>query len=730
MSAELIPQPEENLEEEFPDELVHAFTKIVDYYKVKEDPNRWTILREIKKNISYFNNIQRIWWDATKTDWRFITDSDATTDSTPYDYREDTLNVIRPYGEAVIAALGVSLPKLLWAPTDAENPDDILKSKAYQKIVELIELQNNMPLGLLRLLYILWNQHFVATRLIVDTDKKYGSLLTPRFRQVSKENTRSICPTCGSGISEGPEDLPFCDSCQSVVEPEIESYTEEDMEFDGYDQEDKSRILIKSYGPLHVYIPSLATDDSKIPFLIFEEEVDLQYAKHKYHWVKDKLKTEVANDSYGRWARLTLDYNTTYPTDICTERHIWLEPCAYEYLDDPVLIEKLEGLFPKGVHLTYIGDTFVEAIPTSLSDEWTLSRSPISEFIHSMPVCRPAMSVQEMRTEMVDLTLSTIEQGVPETWADPKVVDFESYNNTRKEPGRVFPILKKANNEPLDHSFFQLRSASLPNEVPGLIQQLDKDGQFITGAYPSTYGGPQQGGSNTLGEYQESRAMALQRLGIIWRIVNDLYIRTMDKACKLFETHMLEDEKFAKQNGNSWINVYIRKAEMGGNIGRCLSQSADQFPVSWDQKTARMFELLNMGNEALNAAIFHPDNAFFLAQCLGLPDLFVPGENERNKQLMEIGKLLATAQEMQLDPMTGMPTSTVPIEPLVDNDEAHISVIQAWANSEAGQLEKEQNQMGYQNVMAHLQEHQQNIAVKQLQMAPPMEGPIQEEPVQ
>ena len=51
----------------------------------------------------------------------------------------------------------------------------------------------------------------------------------------------------------------------------------------------------------------------------------------------------------------------------------------------------------------------------------------MSLYFHSDPICQPLVSIQEMRNTLVNLTIETIEHGIPSTFADPRVVNFDKY---------------------------------------------------------------------------------------------------------------------------------------------------------------------------------------------------------------------------------------------------------------------------------------------------------------
>src|SRR5688572_31601438 len=94
-----------------------------------------------------------------------------------------------------------------------------------------------------------------------------------------------------------------------------------------------------------------------------------------------------------------------------------------------------------------------------------------------------------------------------------------------------------------------------------------------------------QGGSDTASEYSMSRAQALQRLQIIYKMISFFWTDVESKAVKGYAKNMKTDEKIVKQQGkNSFVNVWIRKAEMNGEVGQVEPELSEQFPLAWSQK--------------------------------------------------------------------------------------------------------------------------------------------------
>jgi hypothetical protein len=272
----------------------------------------------------------------------------------------------------------------------------------------------------------------------------------------------------------------------------------------------------------------------------------------------------------------------------------------------------------------------------------------------------------------------------------------------------LFPV-KKRPGQSIGDSFHQLRTATLSKEIGDFGQQLDSDAQFLSGASPTIYGGD-VGGSQTAKEYETRRSQALQRLQIHWKTLTHWWAELMSKVVVDFAKSMIEDEKFVVAKGTSFMNVWIRKSEIeAGTIGQIEPDISDQFPISASQKKDLLLGLLQLNNEFLNSVIYHPENATLVSQLLGFPEIFIPGDEDRSKQLNEINILLGGGQA---EP-----------EYLVDNLPVHIEVCKAWANSDVGQYIKVNNPQGYMAVMTHLQTHTQMQQGMQAQ-----ESQVQEQP--
>jgi hypothetical protein len=195
--------------------------------------------------------------------------------------------------------------------------------------------------------------------------------------------------------------------------------------------------------------------------------------------------------------------------------------------------------------------------------------------------------------------------------------------------------------------------------------------------------------------------------------VQEWWAKAIGKAVKSFADNMREDEKSVQAKGSTFINVWIRKAEISGTVGDVEPEVSEAFPVSWSQKRDVIMNLMQMKDPAVTAVVTHPENAGLIATIIGVPELYIPGDDDRTKQLMEIAELVMAEPQMgPPDPMTGQPgmISTVPITPDLDNNQIESEICKAWLISEVGQDAKKNNPGGYANILAHKKEHDAVLA--------------------
>ena len=759
-------------------------SEIIDHLEKHDKYARDAQIKKWRKQMLYWDNVQYIWWSDMAFDWRTpdqVREEDPANSLDPALYAK-IINIYRAYGEVIIAAMSTALPTVPFVPDNAENPDDISTAKAYTKIGMLIQKHNFAELLFMKSLYILYNQGVVFGYNENRASGKFGTYEKPIVSEVNVVTREYYCANCGYSlgsdeISANPTAPPMaptgglppfgeeepnpsnnpappspyppaappeapqptmapaahnaigvqqCPQCGYENMPEADDYEEVVDRITGYDKVPKSRECLEVYGPLNVKISPWATKTADLPYLMLETEEHYAKLQDIYPEIAERIQPLMDLDSFDRSMRTNQMYKGDVATDLCTTRRVWLAPWAFNVLgvgarDDE--IKTLKEMYPNGAYVVVINkDLVVEGIPDVLSDHWTMTEHPLAESIHAESVGAAVIPIQDMTNEGWNLTLEGIEFGIPELYADPDVLDFDAYSRSEARPGQVSPAKAPAGRS-LGEGFFEAKTSSISQEIDKFLNRLERVGQFVSGALPTVFGGSISGGSGTAKEYEMSRAQALQRLQITWKIVKIWWAQMLSKAVRSFAINMLEDEKYVEKRGSTYINVWIRKIHLTGKVGEVEPDVNESFPISWAQKRDMILQLFQSGNEDVMTVLRHPENAGLVAMIIGVPELFVPGDDDRNKQLIEIGELIQAEPIMppppmpgeQPDPMMQQPQSTVPIDPTLDNNEIEMMTCQAWLKSEIGLQYKKENPGAYLNVLLHMQAHQQIVQQQQMQ---------------
>jgi hypothetical protein len=643
-------------------------------------------LRKLKKADLYWEGEQRIFWDDSSEDYRSINTLSLTEwDQYGLSAFDRVINIYRPLGESVIAALTIELPNVKFFPNDADNPNDVQKARAHSLIVDLLQRHTKAPLLLIKALTVAYNQGMIAAYCYLHQDAKYGSY---SYEESKEETTEELDPLTGM----------MTPTTKTVVE-----------RF----KDDKSRVCIDIYGALNVQVPAWVRYQKDTPYLRFSFEQHVSLVRAAYaggdteedRELFDKIKPDYYGENYDERAARQKDHDDTH--QLCTIEVIWYRPWALAIHNNEEF-KFLRDKYPKGCKVVICNrDLVLERTEEALDDHWSLSFPIYSETIHQLPMGAGAIEIQELRNDGVNLADQTLRQAIPETFASPDVLDFNAYAKAPKKPGQVFKTKPIPVTASIGSGFHTLKTATLSDGLDVYIGRLDADGQFVTGAFPSVYGGPSESGSKTASEYAQSRSQALQRLSTSWKMVSFLWSDTYFKASNLYAEYLKEtqqDEKFAKALGSQYVNVWIRHSELDGDLGEVTPEASENFPITGAQKADLIRDMIKQGDDAIRNVLFHPENAELVAITLGVPELYIPGADDRNKQLWEIQELIMGAPTPSQVQAGQMEPSVLP-DFDVDDHQVHIDVLKAYLVGAVGiQLNKD-NEEGYANCIAHLKLH-------------------------
>jgi hypothetical protein len=717
---------------ELSEERKKLLKQVVDHFDGEDRATRNRQVRTWRKLKFLWDNLQYHYYSEVAHDWR-VPEQDVTGDQSYYD---KPVNVFRAYLESIIAALSVSVPALTCYPEDADNPLDVATAKAGNRIAELIFKHNDAPLLWLHALFIYCTEGMLACYSYPKEDKAYGTYEQRNYEDVEETTNEQLCPMCQgvmgsdseSMLPEGQSDI--CPSCNQEVVPVASSNTSTQSVLRDIEHLNKSRILLDVYGGLYIKVPVYARKQCDCPYLIWSYETHYSNVLEEYPNLRDKIKGGTASyDGFEQWGRLSTQYKGEYPVNNVTVRNAWLRPSAFNILTEEQTKE-LKKDYPDGVKVVLVNDIVADAENEDLDDYWTLSYNPLSDHIHFDPIGLLLTSIQEITNDLISLVVQTVEHGIPQTFANPKTLDFKAYANQEVIPGGIYPATSPAG-RPLGENFYEVKTATLSQEVLPFANKVQELGQLVSGATPSLFGG-QLEGSRTAGEYSMSRAQALQRLQNTWKMLTIWWKNIFTRAIPQFIDVMKDDERSVeKDNQGNFINVFIRKIEAtGGKLGSVELEASENLPLTWSQRKDALMELFKLNNEEVLKTIGSPENLDFLRRSFGLNDFTIPGENDRQAQFEEIVQLVNSepfSMPGQMDPTSGMPMPdqqipSIDINQDVDDDQIHVEICRNWLVGDAGRLAKLENPKGYMNVLLHMKAHKDAlmaVAMQNAAMQPP-----------
>lgn len=750
------------------EEQQSLFREMLDHFDKEDLQIRERQILQWRRLKLLWEGFSRTWYSEVAHDWRIWDQTQYASEDTSQSVYDKPVNVFRAYLESIIAALSVTVPKLKCYPDDADNTLDLATAKAGDKISELIFRHNNVDLLWVHALFIFCTEGLVACHNYIKSDEKFGTYTEKKYENYTEEHQVTTCSQCGYEINsepmtpeeaefrakmeafkdefmpgDSPEDIQIqeavqepelCPNCQMMMVPEIASTPVTVSRIVGETKNPKSRVCMDVYGGLYVKVPNYAKKQEDCPYLIFSYETHFANAIQKYahlHDKKDKLtankiKSETgAHDPYEQWGRLSPQYGSNYPENVVTVRNCWFRPSAFNVIDDEDEMKTLAKKFPNGAKVVFINDEFAEACNESLDDYWTLTHNPLSDFIHHDPLGLLLVSIQDITNDLISLILQTIEHGIGQTFADPTVVDFDAYRQSEAIPGGIYEAKPKSGAR-LGDAFHEVKTATLSPEVMPFAQNIQSMAQLVSGALPSLFGGAIEG-SETASQYSMSRNQALQRLQNTWKIFTAWWKEIFGKAVPSYIKIVQEDEReVSMTKDGSFINTFIRKAELEGKIGRIELEASENVPLTWAQQKDVVMQLLEAQNPEILAILGSPENMPVIRRAIGLTDFSVPGEDDRNKTYDDIKLLLdSTPIPGMPDPMNPTAPSqdmpSVEVDPIFDNHDIAFDIVRRWVVSEAGRQAKIDNPEGYKNVLLYGQQLFMFVQQQQMmeQQAPP-----------
>ncbi|HEV2963002.1 MAG TPA: hypothetical protein VG649_14330 [Candidatus Angelobacter sp.] len=760
------PQREkEHKPEEMTKEEQRQLIELVRKYKQSWFLRRRMIIKRVLKAYEFFKGNHFISFDPESFEYfdaleaQFANLSSDSSDSEDRQLYKFATNYYQMLGFAFVAALSAQLPKTRFLPENAEREEDIATAKAASRVQEIVERQNNIKSLHKQGLLFLWMAgcYFRHTRYLVDSDLA-GTHKEPalELKKHTLMPARYLCFQCGASVpansdvaSNVASGTTSCRNCGAPLS-EQNYFPQEEAEIpvaSGMKDVPNGMVSMTLYSPLHVDAAPYAKNLRETPILNVDEEVDIAALRASYPGQWEALKSTLgpinAEAQNERTARQMIyseeGSRSNFVQDMMpTLSRTWIQPWAFNAVEDKQIAMKLKQLFPKGCLLVNAGDLFLEAREARLGDEWTWTGT-IQETFGLFPpaVGDAAIPVQERINDAANITHEYVDRLVAGILLfNANLVDGEELNGKQMAPGVLTGVKMKqvasATGNRLEDAIVQIK-ADIDANIYSYQERLVFTAQLLSGTPPQIFGGGGDPHIETASGQQQQLSTALGKLGLFWDNVREEHAHAAEVAVRSASVNMTDDlvSVITDQSGQ-YRNQYVRLDEMQGNV-HAYPETDQGFPMTFAEVKAFWERLIEFGaggkNPYVNALLDEPTNQEQIATWTGVPGLIVPGRDMRNK-VLRILDLLLQKQPMQQQ-VNGQMVEMPSIQPDQELDDLDVimKTVRQWAQKNFDK--QDENPAGFRNVVLYykLAEHyQQQNAVKQSALMSQMRGPETQKP--
>jgi len=714
---------------------------------------RWQV-RDVYEAESFWKDLQIGFFDARNDLWRTPSIKQlANVGETGQRFNFFT-NIYKAFGWALISVLGQKVPSVRFLPQDYRRESDVIAARAAGEVVPLISRNNKAPLLNLRAIYALFTGGLVCsyTRYLED-GSVFGWKEDPQIemQKIKIEEEGFECPGCFQFTAMDqvhPAGETGQMGCPQCARPFSESsfrpaqFAEAPV-VSQINKVPRGQELITLHGVLEMRLPPWVQEQRDCVYLGLVHEVHISQLKATYGERAKNLAGGYGSGPYDTWDRFarlaliepTVSYYSTSNQNLVTFKRYWLRPDAFYMVDDKAKREKLIALFPDGAYLAFADPTYLlDARNERLDDHWRICRAMEGAGMYTPSLGSSTISVQKRFNTLHNFIMEWVEYAAAGTgtFVNANLINVRALSNQRRAPGLIYPIRVPAGQN-IGNNIYESRPGAIANEVFKYADSLNALGQQLSSAVPTVTGGTDQSLKPTT--YLADREQALGRLYVPWLHLRTFWAETFLLAVREFARWRTQDEQYSVFGPRGEAQgLEIRLEDLQGGFD-AYPEADEAFPVLWQQMQTAFMQLMQSPDPRIQEILGDIENVSLAKGMLGLPDMYVPGEDDRIKQKQEIAMLLQQQPIQSINQMTGQMEllPSVPIDPFEDMHPLHEDVVKKWAVSAVGLRAKVENPDGYHNVIAHGVAHQkfrmQEMAqaeggalVQGRQLAPPGQG--------
>lgn len=718
--------------ERLPDELKACLWEIMSAMEQEDDLPRRSEMRAIVQRRLFFRGEQYYWWNGGGGNGGLwfppYENAPGQSNQEPPAFQHVT-NIFQSNGLVSSAILTQNtVPARFW-PQSAKDPIDVATAKNASKVAELIHRNNDMESKNQDAAYYLWTDPMIGAYVRFVSDGERFGYETEDIQEAQDQVISPDALTCTGCATQYPVETesPVCPQCGEPLEFQPAVTGQVPMTV-GQVEIPQGQEVISVIGSLNIRRSMWADRQDQFLYLTWVDDLHKATAKAHYPHVAADIDASsgdsTASDGFEKLLRrlLYLGYGRhtgSENTNLGTFRRTWLRPRAFYSLQVDCVADKapsctckrcqLLAIYPHGAEVIWFNDVYCESRDGSMDTKWATMLSMPGEGQNRETLGSALIPVQEQLNDAVNLIFETAMFGVPEGFADSKMIDWEARATQTASPAQLTPVKLSANQRVQDKLMYSQAIepgqaiVEFRNELMTTIPQL------ISGLAPALFGGD-TGGNDTASGIAIERNQALGRIGRAWRLMQEFWSKTDLLAVQCFARNRSKDVEVAVLgDGGKWKPDYLKLEELKGNI-TAYPEVDRQYPVLQAQISALYTSMITSPPNPLSIALMSdPDNMETIVDKTGMTDMVVPGQDQRAKTHNVIEKLLDESPIMgpSAEGMPPQPVPSVVPDELIDNLQVALDTTEKWMRSEAGQTAQTENPNGFLNVYLYAKACQQ-----------------------
>jgi len=476
----------------------------------------------------------------------------------------------------------------------------------------------------------------------------------------------------------------MCESGRTIISVE----TEANAQLWGLNDEGeaKQNETAHVWGTLESQVfPITAKSQNDLDAVILYNDPTINSAKLQYPHLlnadgESKIKGDVSGiceDAYKRLARLGILQGTRRYrqigdalTHLTVRANCYLRPCNFldKKFDDPYELfggdeengipedkpeqnetedgkpftvrDKLNQLFPQGVHCVFLGKTYAESWAESMDDGLTIGFPYEGDGMAREAIMDDAIVIQDFFNDIMNSLREAQDTGWPRTYISAEDEEFDAIQDQRSEP-YAFALKKARAGQPLEADFFREPDLVLPASLVELMQYLAGPFlQFVLGTPPALFGASMED-QKTASGYAQAKNQAMGVKGIPWASIQQVMARMYYLAAlKASKNPDHAEQILVPVKGETQVLKLERLSK--GNFGAFPDEDSS-FPESTSAKRVLLQQLMTvaMQNPTISAQLLGDVyNWEIICQIFGFKELQLMEAEAGKKQMREIEELL------------------------------------------------------------------------------------------